>query len=109
MRRAAPEKLACAACGDELGPARSQRDYAPSLCLPCLARRPRVTFGKRLRAHRIARGLSRDALAARSEVSASSISRMELGAQRQWRVTLRKLATALGVEPGEQLPKAGRG
>ena len=32
------------------------------LCLPCLIRRPRATFGQRLRAHRKARGLSREAL-----------------------------------------------
>ena len=52
----------------------------------------------------IARGLSRDALAARSGVSASSISRMELDAQRPWRVTLRKLARALGVRAEDLLP-----
>jgi transcriptional regulator with XRE-family HTH domain len=62
-----------------------------------------------MRAHRIARGLSRDALAARSGVSASSISHMELEAQRPWRVTLRKLARALGVEPAELLPGKTQG
>ena len=55
--------LVCAACGAILGSAPGPRARASPLCLPCLARRPRATSGERLRAYRIARGLSRQSLA----------------------------------------------
>jgi transcriptional regulator with XRE-family HTH domain len=100
-----PRKIVtCPARGTEVGTAQTTRDHAPAYCRPCLAEKPRLPLGERLRARRIAAGLSRAALAARSGVSAPGIARMELGAQRPWLVTLLKLAEALGVEPGELLP-----
>jgi hypothetical protein len=45
----APRPLFCAGCQAHLGPAPGMRDYDPLLCLPCLAKRPRATFGERLR------------------------------------------------------------
>jgi transcriptional regulator with XRE-family HTH domain len=96
--------LTCAACGAELGLAPSTRDYAPSLCLPCLARRPRAPFGQRLRAHRIAWGLSREALCRRAGLGLGAVATLERGAHRPQPGTLRKLAGALGVAPGELLP-----
>jgi transcriptional regulator with XRE-family HTH domain len=98
--RAAP-LLACAA---DLGPVPSQRDLAPALCLPCLARRPRATPGQRLRAHRIARRLKRRTLARLAGVGAGTVLGLERGRHRPRPGTLRKLAAALGVEPGELLP-----
>jgi transcriptional regulator with XRE-family HTH domain len=94
----------CAACGAFLGPSPTERDYAPALCLQCLAKRPQAPLSQRLRAYRIARGLSRQALAERAGVGASSIVQMERGARRRPRALL-KLAKALGVEVGQLAPK----
>jgi transcriptional regulator with XRE-family HTH domain len=99
-----PPPLACAACGANLGPAPGMRDYDPPLCLPCLARRPRATFGERLRARRIAEGLSRRAIAERAGVGAWEVKLLEDDKHRPLPGTLHKLAQALGIEPGELLP-----
>jgi transcriptional regulator with XRE-family HTH domain len=99
-----PRTVPCAACGADLGPAPTTRDYAPALCLPCLARRPRATLGQRLRAHRLARGLSREALCRRAGLGLSAVASLERGAHRPQPGTLRKLAAALGVGSGELLP-----
>jgi transcriptional regulator with XRE-family HTH domain len=96
--------VTCPACGGAAGTAPTVRDHAPALCLACLANQPRATLGQRLRAHRIARGLSREALAERAGVSVSGASWTEQGAHHPRPGTLRKLAEALGVKPGELLP-----
>src|SRR5262249_38838422 len=88
----------------ELVPAPGQRDDAPALCLPCLSRRPRTAFGQRLRAYRLAWNLSRLGLAQRSGVSQEAVRGLERGAHRPRTETLRKLAEALGIGPGELLP-----
>jgi transcriptional regulator with XRE-family HTH domain len=100
-----PKPVGCPACGADLGPAPNPLDYAPAPCLPCLAQRPRTPLGQRLRAHRIARGLSRKALAEQAGVGASGITPMERGERRPRPRTLRKLAEALGVEVGQLAPK----
>jgi transcriptional regulator with XRE-family HTH domain len=94
----------CTACRSELGPAPSTRDYAPSLCLPCLARQPRATFGQRLRAHRLALGLRREALAERAGVIPQTICNLERGAHAPQPGTLLKLARALGITPRQLQP-----
>jgi transcriptional regulator with XRE-family HTH domain len=106
-----PKPVACPACGTDLGPAPSALDYAPPLCLPCLSKRPRTPLGQRLRAHRIARGLSRQALAERAGVGPAGITQMERGARQPRPRAMRKLAQALGVEAEELLPgrKGGAG
>jgi DNA-binding XRE family transcriptional regulator len=100
-----PKPVACPACGATAGTASSAGDYAPALCLPCLAKRPQTPLGQRLRAHRIALGLSRKALAERAGVGASGITPMERGERPPRPRTLRKLAEALGVEAGQLAPK----
>jgi transcriptional regulator with XRE-family HTH domain len=100
-----PKPVACPACGADLGPAPSPLDYAPALCLPCLAQRPRTPLGQRLRAHRIARGLSRKALAERAEVGASGLTPMERGERLPRPRALLKLAKALGVQVGQLVPE----
>lgn len=54
----------------------------------------------KLRDARLARFLSHGALAAKSGVSAATIKKIEYGLQRPWLDTCRKLADALGVDPG---------
>lgn len=56
---------------------------------------------RRLERLRINRGWSQRDLAARSGVAAPTISRLETGLQSAYPSTMRKLADALGVEPGD--------
>ena len=67
-------------------------------CLACLAKRLQATFGQRLKAHRLAAGLTLTALERRSGVDLSSISAYECErSQPKWE-TLAKLIRILGVE-----------
>src|SRR5215472_9633912 len=60
-------------------------------------------FGDLLRRHREAAGLSQEALAARSGISADAIGLLERGQRRRPRAdTIRKLAAALGLDMAEQ-------
>ncbi len=56
---------------------------------------------KSLRRVRMARFMSQAELSQKSGVTESAISRLEKGKERARFVTARKLAEALGVEPGE--------
>jgi transcriptional regulator with XRE-family HTH domain len=75
----------------------------PALCLACLEDWPEAPFGQRLRAYRLAAGLSQEGLGRRLGVDVASVSRWEKGVNRP-RTPLHRLAEALGVEPGELLP-----
>jgi hypothetical protein len=67
-------------------------------CLTCLAKRPEATFGQRLKAHRLAAGLTLTALERRSGVDLSLISAYECDrSQPKWH-TLAKLIRVLGVK-----------
>jgi DNA-binding XRE family transcriptional regulator len=90
---ASRKRPACAACRADLGGGPGLQDSDPPLCL---ARRPRATFGQRLRAHRIALGLSRRALAEKAGVGTGTV--LEQSKHRPQPPTLRKLARALGVD-----------
>ena len=57
--------------------------------------------GQRLRQLRVERALSLRALAERSGVAFDTINKLELGHRPARRVTIRKLAEALEVEPKE--------
>jgi transcriptional regulator with XRE-family HTH domain len=67
-------------------------------CLACLAKRPEATFGQRLKAHRLAAGLTLTALERRSGVHLSLISDYECGRREPKWQTLAKLIRVLGVE-----------
>ncbi len=86
----------CTGCRDSLGPASGGQDRAPALCLPCLAKRPRARFAQRLRAHRLAAGLTRATLARKSGVRCETVTRLECGKRPRQR-TVERLAEALGV------------
>jgi transcriptional regulator with XRE-family HTH domain len=96
--------VACPACGGAAGTAQTARDHAPALCLACLEKRPGATFAERLRALRIALGLSLEALAGRAGLSTWAVRVLEKGKCCPRPGTLHRLAEALGVEPGELLP-----
>jgi transcriptional regulator with XRE-family HTH domain len=94
----------CAGCGGPLGPAARPRDAAEGLCLPCLARGPDAPFAVRLRAHRLAAGLSAAALARRAGLSGVTVPTLERGVYSPRPETLAKLAEALGVGVAELGP-----
>ena len=59
-------------------------------------------FGARLRRHRLAAGLTQEQLAARAGLSARGVQDLERGARTTpQRETVRRLAAALGLSPGE--------
>jgi transcriptional regulator with XRE-family HTH domain len=63
----------------------------------------RVQIGRRLAAHRTARGLSQEALAGMAKLTVSQISRIENGKSDPKAGTLIRLATGLGIPVGELL------
>jgi hypothetical protein len=67
-------------------------------CLTCLGKRPGATFGQRLKAHRLAAGLTLTALEQHSGVHLSLISDYECGRREPKWQTLAKLIRVLGVE-----------
>jgi DNA-binding XRE family transcriptional regulator len=69
---------------------------APPYCLACLARHPEATLGERLKAHRVAAGLTMAALAEQTGVPAPRIVEYESGREApKWRA-VRKLIGVLG-------------
>jgi hypothetical protein len=68
----------------------------PPLCLACLADRPGAPFAVRLRAYRVAAGLTVVRLAARSGVGASTLWTYEAGGCPPLARNLAKLVRVLG-------------
>jgi transcriptional regulator with XRE-family HTH domain len=68
----------------------------PVFCVACLP--SDGTFGQRLRAHRVAKGLTAFALGAKAGVSSSTIIAYELGKHRPNAQNRAKVSQALGVE-----------
>jgi len=65
---------------------------------------PAASFAALLRRHRVATGLSQEALAERAGLSARAISDLERGARRApYRETVRLLADALGLAPADRV------
>jgi transcriptional regulator with XRE-family HTH domain len=82
---------------------------AVALCLACLATQPDASFGDRLRACRVAAGLSRRQLARRSGVGILALTAYEANATLPAAASLAKLLTTVGpaLVPGcERLPAA---
>jgi transcriptional regulator with XRE-family HTH domain len=73
------------------------KDANKTLCLICLAREPAPTFGQRLKAFRLAIGLTRMDLARLAGISPPMIQHYEEDKHFPNRASRLKLATALGV------------
>jgi DNA-binding XRE family transcriptional regulator len=77
------------------------------LCLRCV--RYAAAVGERLRAYRLAAGLSQRALGRQAGVSGGAVSEWERGLKRPRPSFLRRLAGALGVAPAKLDPPQVRG
>jgi DNA-binding transcriptional regulator YdaS (Cro superfamily) len=96
-----PRSVACCRCGTLIVSAGALlRDARQALCLPYLGRTPAAPFGQRLKAHRLATGLTRSELARRSGRYPASIQRYEDEGSHPEPENLVRLAEALGVSPG---------
>jgi transcriptional regulator with XRE-family HTH domain len=95
-----PRSVACCRCGVLIvSPGALLRDARQALCLPCLGRAPAAPFGQRLKAYRLAAGLTRSELARRSGLYPASIQRYEDEGSHPEPENLVRLAEALGVSP----------
>jgi predicted ATPase/transcriptional regulator with XRE-family HTH domain len=63
-----------------------------------------VEFGRLLRDHRLAAGLTQEALAERARMGVRSLQALERGESRPLRDTLQRLASALALTPAERAP-----
>jgi DNA-binding XRE family transcriptional regulator len=79
-------------------PAVQRCDAGETLCLQCLARCPDAPFGRRLRALRLAAGLTRGQLAGRAAMSETTVGTYERGQGFPGRSTLQALVRVLGSE-----------
>jgi transcriptional regulator with XRE-family HTH domain len=67
-------EVRCAGCRRVLARgAAGLRGNAPTICLECLARAPGASFGQRLRAYRLAAGLTQRQLAERAGLDAGTV------------------------------------
>jgi transcriptional regulator with XRE-family HTH domain len=97
----APRSVACCRCGVLIfSPGALLRDARQALCLPCLGRTPAAPFGQRLKAYRLAAGLTRSELARRCGRYPASIQRYEDDGSHPEPENLLRLADALGLSPG---------
>ena len=62
-----------------------------------------AAFGDLLRQHRLAAGLTQEALAARARLSAHGVQKLEHGTTRPYRATVQRLALALDLSPDDQV------
>jgi transcriptional regulator with XRE-family HTH domain len=96
-QRTAARAVPCTGCGTMIvSPGALRRDAATALCLDCLRTRPDATFGQRLKALRLAAGLSRTELARQVDMAPGSLSAYEAGLRRPQRRSAVRLARALG-------------
>jgi transcriptional regulator with XRE-family HTH domain len=76
----------CRDCGADLAAGRTGAgNNGPAYCLACLARHPEAPFGQRLKAYRLAAGLSLAGLAARCGLSYQRVGDYERGVEPNWR------------------------
>jgi transcriptional regulator with XRE-family HTH domain len=102
-----PPAVACRRCGAALNsPGAASRDAGKALCLPCVGKCPEASFGERLKAFRLAAGLTQSELARKASVVPSMIHKYELKGHRPRPSALARLARALGV-PAAALKRGG--
>jgi len=78
MTRARVRSVACAGCGEPIISAGClPSDRGKALCLGCLAQRPEAPFGQRLKAFRLAAGLTKAELGSRCGLPSSALCKYE--------------------------------
>ncbi len=98
MARPTARVVACADCGVVVVSAGAlPSDAGAALCLPCLARRPRSTFAQRLKACRLAAGLTKADLARRAGLTPQMVRHYEAGLREPRWSQLARLVGALGT------------
>src|SRR5262245_4286497 len=96
-QRTAARAVACTGCGAVIFSAGAlRRDAAAALCLACLHGRPDAPFAQRLKALRLAAGLSRAELATRTGLAPGSLRAYEDGRRKPQGRSARRLAGVLG-------------
>jgi DNA-binding XRE family transcriptional regulator len=98
-----PPDLICASCATVIPRRCKYLRRSPVLCLRC-ADGPGVTLGQRLRAFRVAAGLTPPTLAKRAGVTQECITLAEREKHAVRPVILEKLVEVLGVELGRKAP-----
>jgi transcriptional regulator with XRE-family HTH domain len=99
QQRTAARAVACTGCrGMILSPGALRCDAATALCLGCLRSRAEVPFAQRLKALRLAAGLSRAELAQRSSLAPGSLRAYEDGQRQPQERSALRLAVVLGDE-----------
>jgi transcriptional regulator with XRE-family HTH domain len=107
-QRTAGRAVPCSACGAMIvSPGALRRDADGALCLSCLRARPGVSFALRLKALRLAAGLSRTELAERSGVGTGSLRAYEDGRRKPHRSSAIRVAQVLGEELIGAAPRKG--
>jgi hypothetical protein len=92
--------ISCPWCGEWVASgAFAPRGEREALCLSCLERAPGAAFGQRLKAHRLAAGLTALALARRAKVAAHLVRCYEKNLYHPGPAIRARLARALGVGP----------
>jgi transcriptional regulator with XRE-family HTH domain len=98
-QRTTARAVPCTGCGARIvSPGALRRDAASALCLGCLRERPEATFAQRLKALRLAAGLSRTELAQRTGMAPASLSIYEEGRRKPQYRSATRLARVLGEE-----------
>ena len=93
--------VACCGCGRTIISAGVLRsDEGKALCLPCLRKRPHVPFGQRLKALRLAAGLTQSELAARTGITPSCLCLYEAGHAKPKAANRDRLLEGLGAGSG---------
>lgn len=93
-----PPTICCMDCGTIVEPVIVLSPRATELyCPACLLKHPEATFGQRLRAFRLAKGLTREELGKRSGMTGSMMGKIEQGQKRPTALAMWAIARGLGV------------
>jgi transcriptional regulator with XRE-family HTH domain len=98
--RTRSRSVPCAACGQAIVSAGAlPSDAATALCLDCLGKRPEAPFGQRLKAYRLAAGLTKAELAVRCGLGRDAARKYEDQGVLPLVPTALRLVESLGVTP----------
>jgi DNA-binding XRE family transcriptional regulator len=90
--------ICCASCETVIVKGRGPWLHnGPVFCLPCLAKTPEAPFGQRLKAHRLAAGLTLRQLGKRVGMAGTYLGNLEQGHKRHLWTTIVKLIRVFGL------------